>query len=155
MGGDRSETAPMAWHYADGRWDEGPDPVTEAWGEEDEMEVLDRLGYKVLFEVGSEGRGGFTVWKRPQPPRHLISTGPGELGEFFYVDAAPDLRDICARWAALARDAAVTGFIEGLAWKEFRFRREGEGAFANVVEAIARRVVSGVRQADEDPGQES
>lgn len=151
MSNETGHAPPKAWHYADGRWSEGPDPVTEAWGQEDAIEVLTRLGYKILFDVGDSMRGGFTVWKRSVPPRHVIEAYEGELGEFFYVDAAPDIRDVCARWGPLARDSAILKFITDLTKNEFHLRGGGDDDISGVIETIARRAARGVGQAGIDP----
>jgi hypothetical protein len=44
----------------------------------------------------------------------LIITGQDEDTRFFYVSAAPEARDICARWAALARDKVITDVLDDL-----------------------------------------
>jgi hypothetical protein len=136
-----------AWHYAEGKWAEGPDPVSEAWAADgwkgSGVEALKRLGYVLDFEVGShEYNGGFAVWKRHDPPRHVIAAGMEDLGEFFYVDASPDLREICARWAQLARDVVLIELIQEV--------QRHEGYIADyeddVVATIARKATHGAGQ---------
>ncbi|MBC6458398.1 hypothetical protein [Actinomadura sp. HBU206391] len=129
-----------ALHYSAGQWTEGADPVMDAWRDAklgtSEEDLLESLGYEPIFEIGSRPfGGGFAVWRRPQGPRHVIAVNDDHLTEYLYVEATPDLMDICTRWATLARDAAITELLShhsGM-WEELVRRsvreahREGNG----------------------------
>lgn len=87
-----------AWHYSDGKWVLGDDPLMDAQAAD-----LFSLGYKQRLSVGMRWQAGFDLYER-EDGSALIMTGTGER---FYVAAAPDARDICARWAALTRDKVI------------------------------------------------
>jgi hypothetical protein len=123
-----------AWHYKQGQWVTGPDPVWAAWTDGDEESMFLRLGYRELFSVGDRFGAGFTVWEHGDRSRHVIATGIDECTRFFYVDEAPAVRDICARWAAVARDEIITSLISDLLDPDSR-----------LTESVIRRAVRGLR----------
>jgi hypothetical protein len=109
-----------AWHYSDGRWTLGDDPLMDALLAAQvidklagQPEVLPKLGYVHLLNVGQRWQAGFELWEHAHGSA-LIITGEDEATRFFYVAAAPDARDICARWATLARDKAITDAFDDL-----------------------------------------
>lgn len=111
-----------AWHYSDGKWVLGDDPVTDALlasqADERTDAVLRKLGYMDMIRVGQPWRAGFVLWEREEDGSALIITGVDEDTRFFYVAAAPDARDICARWAALARDKTINDVFDDLTGNE-------------------------------------
>ena len=109
-----------AWHYSDGKWALGYDPLLDAMLDAQAAnrrtpttDVLRKLGYLEIFSVGQRWQAGFELWER-EDGSALIITGLDEDTRFFYVAAAPDARDICARWAALARDKVITDVFDDL-----------------------------------------
>jgi len=76
-------------------------------------DVLHKLGYLEIFRVGMRWQAGFELWER-EDGSALIITGMDEDTRFFYVKAAPDARDICARWAALTRDKVIIDVFDDL-----------------------------------------
>ena len=109
-----------AWHYSDGKWTLGDDLLLDALLDAqvtDKLagptEVLPKLGYMQLLSVGQRWQAGFELWER-EDGSALIITGEDEETRCFYVAAAPDARDICVRWAALARDKVITDALDDL-----------------------------------------
>lgn len=109
-----------AWHYSDGKWALGDDPLLDALLDAQVVDqrtrptdVLRRLGYMDILNVGQRWQAGFELWER-EDGSALIITGQDEDTRSFYVAAAPDARDICARWAALARDKVIIYVFDDL-----------------------------------------
>ena len=115
------ETAPpknRAWHYADGKWTLGDDPVRDEWAAAgwtpNEERFLLGLGYELLLSVGVRYIGGLHLWGKADGSA-LIATGVEEAIRYWYVASAPDAMDICARWGALVRDCVLTDVIDDIA----------------------------------------
>lgn len=110
-----------AWHYSDGKWALGDDPLldallaSQAAGQPARIsDVLRKLGYEQLLKVGMRWQAGFELYEREEDGSALIITGVDEDTRYFYVAAAPDARDICARWAGLTRDKVITDVLDDL-----------------------------------------
>jgi hypothetical protein len=109
-----------AWHYSDGKWILEDDPLMDALMDAQAADqrthppdALHELGYLEIFSVGQRWQAGFELWER-EDGSALIITGVDEDTRRFYVAAAPDARDICARWATLARDKVITDIFDDL-----------------------------------------
>jgi hypothetical protein len=106
-----------AWHYSDGKWALGDDPVLDALLDaqagDRPTDVLRKLGHLEIFSVGHLWQAGFELWER-EDGSALIMTGMDEDARFFYVAAAPDAREICVRWAALTRDKVIIDVLYDL-----------------------------------------
>jgi hypothetical protein len=126
-----------AWHYSDGKWELGDDPLLDALLDAQATDqrlraphVLRRLGYLQILRLGVRWQAGFELWEG-EDGSALIITGEHEDTRFFYVAAAPDARDICARWAALARDKVITDVFDDLT---------GNHTDLNITEDAIRRI---------------
>lgn len=102
-----------AWHYGDGKWVLGDDPLRDAQARTRATDMPHKLGYELLLSVGMRWQAGFELYER-EDGSALIITGVDEDTRYFYIAAAPDARDICARWAALARDKVITDAFDDL-----------------------------------------
>jgi hypothetical protein len=106
-----------AWHYAEGKWTLGDDPVMDeraAAGWPDEERFLLRLGYDLLLSVGVRYIGGLQLWGKADGSA-FIATGTDEAIRYWYVASAPDAMEICVRWGALARDCVLTDLVDDIA----------------------------------------
>jgi hypothetical protein len=116
-----------AWHYSDGKWTLGDDPMLDLlldvqvtdkhFGPDD---ALRALGYEQLLSVGNRWQAGFELYEC-EDGSALIITGEDEDTRCFYVAAAPDARDICARWAGLTRDKMIMDTFNDLTGNDTQF----------------------------------
>jgi hypothetical protein len=60
-----------AWHYSDGKWLLGDDPLIDALLDAQSTDsrtpttdVLRKLGYLEIFSVGQRWQAGFELWER-------------------------------------------------------------------------------------------
>lgn len=129
---DQEKALNRAWHYSEGNWTLGANPVLDAYLDSDKRDsvsvkmirklagrttpveaVIRSLGYMEILRVGVRFQAGFDLWEH-EDGSALIVTGEDEDTRFFYVSAAPDARDICARWAALTRDKVIIDIVDDL-----------------------------------------
>lgn len=107
-----------AWHYADGKWTLGDDPLMDQQAADgwalDEQRFFLRVGYDLLLSVGVRAIGGLELWGKADGSA-FIATGTDEAIRYWYVASAPDAMDICARWGALGRDCVLTDLVDDIA----------------------------------------
>lgn len=121
----------QAWHYRDGQWDLGNDPIRDLQdtGEEVTKEdipfwkALHKLGFRRGFTVENKYSAGFTLWEHISGVESVIVTGTDsaedDLVTRYWYANAPDAREICARWATLARDVHLASVLFALDETDF------------------------------------